>query len=287
MKPYAIPAAALALAAAATGVLALKPTPAVSAPKAYKVIDTKDCGAIRGTCRIKEAVPVWKVTVQKDNDKGCGEKERDTERLLYDPATRGLANCLVHLKAIDAGKAWPEEMSKEERTAVVDQKGCRYVPHVQWVRPQTQMVVLNSDQAEHNIHGYKNTMSVTQFNFASQPGTKNDDTEAAFLETPGLYILKCDIHAWMSAYIRVVDHPYHAVTKAAAEGDVKPGEFLLTDVPPGTYTLVAWHEGMEETPVILDGKIATYTYSADLVREAEVKVESGKTATVDFEFEKK
>ncbi len=285
MKPAALPLVALSFVAAAG--LSLAARPAASAPKGYKVVDVKDGGTIRGTCRLKTAVPIWKVQVTKDNDKGCGGKDRDTERLVFDAESRGLGNCLVHLKSIDAGKAWPEEMSKEDRTATVDQRGCRYAPHVQWARAGTQVVVLNSDQAEHNIHAYKNSIADTQFNFSSQPGTKNDNTEAAFLENAGTYILKCDIHAWMSAFVHVVEHPYQAVTSAAASGDLKCGEFMIADVPPGTYVLVAWHEGWNEEPVVIDGKITTYNYGKDLTQESPVTVEAGKTATVDFEFEKK
>ena len=183
----------------------------------------------------------------------------------------------------------PTAMAKDERTALIDQKGCRYVPHVQWVRAETQIVVGNSDRAEHNIHGYKETMAITQFNFASPPEKTIDDYEGAFLEAPAAYLVKCDIHPWMSAYVHVVTHPYHDVTSAAAADGKKPGEFVLKDVPAGKYTLVAWHEGMDETAVESGGKIAAYNYSNPVLsKDIEVTVEAGKDAVVpDIVFEKK
>jgi hypothetical protein len=46
---------------------------------------------------------------------------------------------------------------------------------------------------------------------------------------------KCDVHGWMNAYMAVMDHPYYAVTDAE-------GKFEIKSLPPGTYTVEAWHE---------------------------------------------
>jgi hypothetical protein len=278
-KPHAIAFSA----AAAVAVLLAAPTPAPAAGKAYKVVEVKDGGTIRGVVRISEVPTLLKVSVFKDNEKGCGDKERDTERLIAGD-DRALGNAIVYLKSIDAGKDWPEKARSEDRTGTIDQHGCKYVPHVQWVRKETQMVVLNSDGADHNIHAYRGSLADTQFNISSAPGSKQEDNAGAFLEQPAKYIVKCDIHPWMSAYVHAVDHPYYDVTSAKAETGRKAGEFVLENVPPGTYVVVLWHEGMLETPVVADGKIAAYSYSPDVEMEKpDVKVEAGKTATVDFE----
>jgi hypothetical protein len=151
---------------------------------------------------------------------------------------------------------------------------------VLWARAGTQLVVLNDDRADHNIHGYKNSMKDTKFNFSSEPGTRKDDIEQAFLEEPATYIVKCDIHPWMSAYVHVLEHPYADLTLAVEAGGKKPGEFAISDVPPGEHTLVFWKEGIRETPSVADGKITAYTYSPDIVWEVQVKVEAGKTVEV-------
>ena len=162
-------AAALAFAASVCA-----PTSAPAAGKEYKVIEVKDGGKIHGFAKLKAKVEAGKVSVFKDNEKGCGDKEHATERLVFDDATLGVGNVLVFLKAIDAGKDWPEAMKSDDRTIQIDQKHCQYLPHVQWARAGTQVVVLNSDRADHNIHGFKavlakNSLADTKFNFASEP----------------------------------------------------------------------------------------------------------------------
>jgi hypothetical protein len=276
---------ALALPAVVTlAAAALAPRPSVAASDDYEVVEVKDGGTIRGICRISEAVPAWDVKVFKDLDKGC-KGDHKTERMVHGE-DRALANCVVYLKSIAKGKDWPEAMRADDRTAKIDQKGCMYHPHVQWARPETQVVVGNSDQADHNIHGYRGSVEQTQFNFASAPGSTLSDVGDAFLEKPATYLVKCDIHPWMSAYVHVVTHPYYDVTSAEAKEGRKAGEYVLTDVPPGDYEVVAWHEGMTETPNMKDGQIAAYVYSADVVEgPLKVKVESGKeTSGQDFTF---
>jgi hypothetical protein len=61
--------------------------------------------------------------------------------------------------------------------------------------------------------------------------------------------LKCDVHAWMRAYVGALEHPYFAVTGEA-------GTFTLPDLPPGTYTIEAWHErlGTREQQVTIGAK---------------------------------
>jgi plastocyanin len=280
-------ALALPVAAAlAVGVSFLHPTPAPAAGKEYKVVEVKEGGTIHGFVRLKAKAAAGKVSVFKDNDKGCGASEHGTQRLVFDDATLGVGNALVFLKAIDAGKDWPESMRSDDRTFQIDQKMCQYVPHVQWVRPGTQAVILNSDRADHNIHGFKsnlekNSLADTKFNFSSEPDTKKDAIGDAYLEEAAKYVVKCDIHPWMNAYVHVVPHPYHVLTTAKDSDACKAGEFTLTDVPPGTYTLVIWKESPKEEAVVgSDGKIGTYNYGDDLVQEVEVKVEAGKTTEV-------
>jgi hypothetical protein len=259
---------------------AVRPSEAPAGEKGYKVVEVKDGGSIHGFVKLSGAAELPPVEVVKDNDKGCGDKQRPSERLVFDKDSLGVGNVVVTIKAIDAGKDWPEDMRKEERTALIDQKGCRYLPHVQVIRSKTQVAVANDDRADHNIHGFKRTMKDTQFNFSSEPGTKKDDVEQAFLEEPALYIVKCDIHPWMSAYVHVVENPYFAKTSETATDGRKPGEFVIDGVPPGEYVLVVWKEGMIETPVVADGKISSYTYSPDVITEVPVKVEAGKEAVV-------
>ena len=276
-----LPALGLALAA-----LVATARPAPAAPKAYRVEEVKNGGTIRGMCRIDAAPALDPLSIFKDNkEDACGvSATRPSERVIVGE-DRGLANCVVYLKEIASGKDWPEAMRSEDRKSLINQKGCKYAPHIMWVRPETQIAVGSEDNAEHNIHAYRESMADTQFNFTSAPFKSNDDTEAAFLKKTGKYIVKCDIHPWMSAYIFVAPNPYHDITAAPAAEGRKCGEYVLENVPEGTYTLVFWHEGMIERPTFQDAQIKAYTYSVDLQEEqADVKVEAGKTVTVDHEF---
>jgi plastocyanin len=269
--------------------LALSAAPAPAGGKDYKVVEVKDGGKIRGFVKLDvapgTALDLPKLSIFKDNDKGCGAATRDTERLVYDKDTLGVANAIVYLKDVASGKNWPEVMCSDDRTGTIDQKGCAYMPHAQWLRGGTQMVILNSDGADHNIHGFRtpadeNSLKDTKFNFASSPGSKKDDVDAAILEDAGLYLVKCDIHPWMSAYVFIASNPYCKVTSATTVGDTKPGEFVLDNVPPGDYTLVVWKEGMLEKAMAAGGKISAYSYSSNIVIEQAVKVEAGKDTVV-------
>jgi plastocyanin len=144
------------------------------------------------------------------------------------------------------------------------------------VRAETQLVVKNSDPVEHNIHGYKTSELSTQFNFGTAPKVTMSEVAEAFLEDAAKYIVKCDIHPWMSAYVHAVKHPYYAITNES-------GEYSLENVPPGTYRVVCWHEGMIGTPVTKDNDIVGFNYSKDVEVEKTATVEASKEVVVDFE----
>lgn len=246
---------------------AAPPAPSIAAAGDYRVVPVKDGGTVRVSVRLEAAAPTLPpIVATKDTKHGC--IDHPTERLKVGADGLSLGNAIVFLRGISAGKDWPPAWRGEDRALVVDQKGCRYVPHVAVVPPGTQLVILNSDAAEHNIHGYKGDFSNTKFNVSSAPGSRVGDVSEAYLEEPASYIVKCDIHPWMNAIYFVAPHPYHEITseKADAARGTAPGEVVFTDVPPGTYGVVVWHEGMVESPLLSDGKISGYAYSADIVQ---------------------
>ena len=139
-----------------------------------------------------------------------------------------LQNVIVFLKAADGQKlTGPQKVTPAE----LDQKGCMYAPHVLAVEINQPVIVKNSDGFLHNVH----SMSIDnpQFNFAQFNGAKPIQP----FTTVETFQLKCDVHPWMKAIVRVFDNPYFAVTG-------EDGKFAIDTkgLPDGTYTVQAWHE---------------------------------------------
>jgi len=113
---------------------------------------------------------------------------------------------------------------------VVEQKGCMYSPHVLAVRANQPLHVVNDDPTSHNIH--PTPANNREWNKAEPPGTSLDES---FAREEIAIPVKCNVHPWMHGYVAVFKHPYFAVTG-------KDGSFDLRSLPPGTYTIKAWHE---------------------------------------------
>jgi hypothetical protein len=135
----------------------------------------------------------------------------------------GLANVFVYLKDAKATPATGEG-------GTLDQKGCMYDPYVMGVVTGQKFKVKNSDPTLHNIHATPKVNK--EFNFG-QP-LKDQVNEKSFDQAEVLVRMKCDVHPWMFAYIGVVDHPYFAVSD-------KDGNYTISGVPDGKYTIVAYH----------------------------------------------
>jgi hypothetical protein len=115
---------------------------------------------------------------------------------------------------------------------------------VQAVSTGTKIEIRNSDPILHNTHSYLEGTR-TLFNLALPLQGQKIKRK---MKKPGLVNLKCDAgHTWMSAYIVVRDDPYFAVTD-------EKGEFSISDIPPGTYQLKAWHEtlGTQEKEITIE-----------------------------------
>ena len=138
---------------------------------------------------------------------------------------------------------------------VLSQQGCQYHPHVFGIQPGQPLEIDNNDPLLHNIHALpKNS---PQFNNA-QP-LKGMKMTKKFDKPEIMVKFKCEVHNWMNCYAGVVDNPFYAVS------DDK-GEFSIKGLPPGTYTVEAWHEkyGTQELKVTVGDKGATadFKYAA-------------------------
>jgi hypothetical protein len=114
---------------------------------------------------------------------------------------------------------------------VMDQKGCIYSPHVAGVQVYQPVLFLNSDSLLHNVHSEPEKSK--PFNFVMPVAGLERTTQYTAEEVAAF--VQCDVHAWMGAYIGIVDHPYFAVSAA-------DGTWSIGNLPPGDYILEAWHE---------------------------------------------
>ncbi len=139
----------------------------------------------------------------------------------------------------------------------IDQKGCKYSPHVFAVMKGQNVIFTNSDGVLHNVHALPNKNR--EFNLA-MPGSMKVAKPRSFKKTEGMFKIKCDKHPWMSSYAAVLDHPFFDVTG-------KDGSYEIKGLPAGTYVIEAWHEKMGS-------------------RSSSVTVAANETQTVDFTFSK-
>jgi hypothetical protein len=176
-------------------------------------------GSIEGQVIYKGPVETRKIIPNKDVETCGGIRE---ESLIDVGPDHGVQNAAVYLVDVAKGKAWPPPPKPPE----LDNIKCRFVPDVLIMR-SGKLDVVNKDPVLHNTHGYYGKR--TAFNMA-QPN--EGQVISADLTRAGIVRVDCDVHGWMLGWIYVVDNPYYALTG----GD---GKFSITDVPPGTYKLVA------------------------------------------------
>jgi plastocyanin len=191
---------------------------------AYMAMDLVDPGVIRGSVRFVGTVPSPRAVDVTDDAEACGTVQE--VRAVQVGQGGELSNAVVSLTDIERGAA----LEIPATAPTLDQKGCNFVPHVLLAGAGQPVRVRNSDPLTHNVHtvAFENR-SVNR----TQPSGAGD-MELMFPVAEKVKI-QCDLHRWMSAWIVVVDHPYYAITD-------ETGSFVLSNVPPGTYTLEIWHE---------------------------------------------
>ena len=136
---------------------------------------------------------------------------------------------------------------------IIDQHGCVYTPRVVGVRVGQTVQIKNSDSFLHNLDGLSGKNNT--FNVAQPRGGQVYEFKPKNEEV--MLHLKCDVHNWMNAYIGIVTNPYFAVTSTM-------GTFQIDKVPPGTYTIQAWHERygpVMKTVTVKAGAVATADFN--------------------------
>ena len=191
---------------------------------AYEEVAVTNGATIRGTVKVQGQLPKLPPLQISKYKEVCRDVPNET--LIVGPS-QGLRYAVVTLEGIVKGKAVEREVQHE-----LDNVKCRFVPHVQAASVGQFVLMKNTDPILHTAHAYF-ASGQPHFNVGLYPGR----TSRKPLVAPGVVKVLCEVHPWMSAYIVVTEHPYHAVT------DVY-GEYLISDVPAGTYRLRAWHESL-------------------------------------------
>jgi hypothetical protein len=248
------------------------------AQSAYTVISVTNGGTITGTVKWSGPEPKGlDVPVNKDPDICDPEsrKEKNLERLVVGP-DGGVANTIVYLKNISRGKA----MNLPAPRRSLDQKHCRYEPHILLVPQTAELAMKSSDAVLHTVHMDGAATYNLPFPFTDRVTTR-------IMNTQGVVNLRCNGgHVWMNAEMMVAPHPYYAVSD-------QNGSFELTDVPPGDYEVVAWHEGWHilgrenALDVFSQKAIQRAIFSEPRTWEQSVTVRAGETALANFVISEK
>ena len=194
-------------------------------------------GTISGVVSYNGAAPEAK-KIDTSADPACTSKSPDLKTEEWVVKDGKLANTFVYIKdgtLADNSKIGSWTFDAPSTPATLDQNGCHYQPHVIGVMVKQPITIKNSDPTTHNIHFTpKNNPDWNQ----SQPNGAPSLTHTlnAPEVSPSLVQVKCNQHPWMKSYVGVLKHPFFAVT-------AEDGSFTIKGVPPGKYTVVAWHEG--------------------------------------------
>lgn len=223
------------------------------APPAYTKVDPSTAAKVAGKVNYIGPKPARKVIDMSSEETECrrshGGPVYSEEVVLNGDGM--LANAFIYVSAGLEGKAFEPPAAPVK----LNQTGCMFRPHVAGVMTGQPLVIANSDPVTHNIHPMP--VKNREWNQGQPPGAPEIERVFRFEEI--MIPVKCNVHSWMKSYIGVVAHPFFAITGEA-------GAFELTGLPPGEYTITAWHE-----------KFGT--------RTAKVTLAPSGAATADFTFD--
>ena len=238
--------------AASTAPSAANPTIKATALPADEPLPQDDAaapaggGSVHGVVTFKGTPPPAK-PIAPDSDPNCDGMDLVDQPVQVKDGK--LANVLVRVRGELPGTPRPASTTN----VIVDQNRCMYKPRVQGAVIGQPLVLMNSDATLHNVRGMsgaKQLFNVTQPPLKTKEAMPPTDAEIVHL--------KCDIHPWMTAWVVMSPNAYFTTTE-------EDGAFSLEGVPPGTYTLEAWHESL-----------GTQT--------AQVTVKEGEDTPASFEF---
>jgi hypothetical protein len=229
--------------------------------------EDKGWGTIKGRVVFDGAVPERK-KVKVDADIAFCTKNGDvlSDELVVDRQTRGVRWAMVWLLDDQGGQKVPihSSLAKAPPKVVLDQPCCSFEPHALFMRSGQVLEAKNSADVTHNVNILGDGVNAPEKNIAIPP-KKSLDFDG-WKASPRPVPIQCTIHKWMNCWIRVLDHPYCAVTN-------EKGEFEIKNAPAGNYRIAVWHESVGW--VVKEG--------GDTGKKGiPVKIEANKTADLSF-----
>ena len=175
--------------------------------------------------------------------------------VAFEAVVTGPNNALENVVVYVSSGA-PDDGQVPSQAVTFDQKGCQYIPHILVMHVNQELKVTNSDQATHNIHPQPKVNR--ESNNSQAPGAAPIVEKYAREE---FISVKCNVHPWMHGYFAVLKTSHYDVSKGG-------GNFKLPNLPPGKYTLTAWHEeyGTQTADVTITGnetKNVNFTFKAE------------------------
>ncbi len=221
------------------------PRPGFSADLGYTQVS--ETGVLEGYVRLAGESRPTPTRVQNTTDPEICGVEHDLEDLVVSAENRGIQHVIATLVDVPANRV----PATPPQRLIIDNRDCRFIPHVAVARVGDTVVAHNSDSTLHNTHYYGPLRSNVALPVEGM-------SVARVLQRPGMITVLCDVHGWMRAVIRVDEHPFHAVTD--------PQGFLrISGIPPGSYTLDFWHETLGN-------------------RQVQVEIQPNQTTRLDFEY---
>jgi plastocyanin len=203
-------------------------------------VDTATAGTITGVVRFVGKPPA-RAAIDMALDPACAMVTEPNLAEQYvvgrdAKGQTGLANVYVYVKAGAPASVAPAGAAP----VLLDQKGCRFVPHVVAVQQGGRVAFRNSDPTLHNVHTLADAAGHGGLDLTEMPLGPPQVVVFDTVET--MLPVRCNHHPWMQAFLNVAPNPYYAVTDA-------DGRFTLPSLPPGTYTLAAVHEKLGEQEI--------------------------------------
>ncbi|HVF50934.1 MAG TPA: carboxypeptidase regulatory-like domain-containing protein [Pyrinomonadaceae bacterium] len=227
-------------------------------PTGIKYAPTGNEGTLSGSVAFTGEAPAPK-TISMDQDAVCSQTNPNAVAEDISIKDGKVQNVFVYVKdgkTADGKDIKLLAFDPPAQATVLDQKGCQYVPHILGIQTRQKLSVTNSDQTTHNIN--LQAKSNPSFNQSQTQGAA--PIEKTFNRAEVIIPVKCNQHPWMKSYVAVLGHPFHAVSGP-------DGKFEIKGLPPGTYTVVAWHERMKEqtqsvTVAAKESKTQDFTFTS-------------------------